>query len=678
MKKQESNIDPTLQNLTAEQVEKMSDDELEHLGDKKKGRPKRRKLTGKLGIMISVIAICMSCFHLYAAIFTMSPMLLRAFHLSFVLPLIFLLYPATRRSPKNRPSVLDCILAVIAVFVVGNVILNFERLTVTGGRGNTSDFVCGIITILLILEAGRRVVGFVLPTLAVIALSYGFWGAYITGPLKHAGFSINRIIQHLTLTTEGVYGSSLGVSATYIFLFILFGAFLGTTGMSSLFNDISIALAGSLRGGPAKVSVLASGLMGSISGSASANVATTGVFTIPLMRKTGYKDYFASAVEAVASTGGQIMPPIMGSAAFLIADALGVPFLTIARSALLPAVLYYVCLWIMVDLRARKTNLYGLDKSELPSLKKALLEKGHLLIPLIGVIIMIIVGYNAMRAAVTGIVLSVVSSFLRRSTWVKPKDLIKALSEGAQGALQVAGACAVVGIVIGMISLSGAIIPLGAAIIKASGGVLLTSLVLTMLTSIVMGMGLPTTAVYILTSTVSAPVLTSFGIPALAAHMFVFYYGILSAITPPVCGASYTASGLSGANPNQTGIAAVRLGLTGFIIPFMFVYSPELLLPEGLSIPTTIRIITTSLIGIYALSMGIEGFFYRKLNVIERIACFVGAVMLINSNVLQDVIGLAIIAAVVALQLPSRKGFVANENALKMKKKGLESPTANV
>lgn len=665
MKNNTDQNDTSLQDLTLEQIEQMDDDELEHLADKKKKRPKRRKLEGKLGLLITIVTIGMSCFHLYSAIFTQSPMLQRALHLGFVLPLVFLLYPATRKSPTDRPSVPDWVLAVISIVVVYNIVFSFGRLARTGGRGNTLDMVFGAITILLVLECARRVVGLLLPIMAVIALSYGFWGAYISGPLKHAGFSFNRIIQHLTLTTEGIYGSSLGVSATYIFLFILFGAFLGATGMSSLFNDISIALAGSLRGGPAKVSVLASGLMGSISGSASANVATTGVFTIPLMRKTGYKDYFASAVEAAASTGGQIMPPIMGSAAFLIADSLGVPFLTVAKAALLPAVLYYVSIWIMVDLQARKSNIRGLEKSELPNLKLVLKEKGHLIIPLIGVITMIVVGYNAIRAAVAGIVLSILSSFLKRSTWVKPKELLKALSNGAQGALGVAGACAVIGIVIGMISLSGAIIPLGSAILKASGGVLITSLILTMLTSIVLGMGLPTTAVYILTSTVAAPVLTSFGIPAIAAHMFVFYYGILSAITPPVCGASFTAAGLSGADPNKTGFAGVRLALTGFIIPFIFVYSNELLLPEGLSVLTVIRVIATSLVGIYALSMGIEGFLYRKLNIVERIACFAGAFMLINTDMLQDVIGLAVIAGIIALQIPSRKGFLEKEKMLK-------------
>ncbi len=650
----EENID--LRSLTIEQVEKMSDDELETIGQKKKKkRPKRRKLEGKLGLMISAITICMSAYHLYTAIFTISPMLQRAYHLGFVLSLVFLLYPATNNSPTKRPSGIDWILAGVSIFVVSNIILNFQRLAKSGGRGTQTDLILGVVTVLLVLECARRTVGLVLPSMAIFLVAYGYFGAYISGPLKHAGFSTKRIIQHLTLTTEGVYGQILGVSSTFIFLFILFGAFLSATGMSAVFNDIAMSVAGGARGGPAKVSVVASGLMGSISGSASANVVTTGAFTIPLMRRTGYKDYFASSVEAVASTGGQIMPPVMGSAAFIIADSLGVPFLSIIRAALLPAILYYVSAWIMIDLRARKENIEGLPKEELPKLKKVLLERGHLLLPLVGIIFMLVSGYNAMRAAVVGIVLAILSSFFKRDTWIKPMALLKAMESGALSALSVAAACAVIGILIGMVSLTGAILAMGAAILKLSGGLLITTLILTMLTATVLGMGLPTTACYVLTSTIAAPAIIQLGIPALAAHLFVFYYGILSAITPPVATAAYTAAGLSGADPNQTGWAAVRLATTGFIIPFMFVYSPELLLPTGLGIFDGIRVIITSVIGVFALALSIEGYYQRKLNIIERLMAAVGAVCLINSSLMSDIIGLGLIAVVVLLQLAYKK-----------------------
>ncbi|PWM24282.1 MAG: C4-dicarboxylate ABC transporter permease [Oscillospiraceae bacterium] len=649
----EESID--LQHLTVEQVEKMDDDELERVGQKKKKKTKRRKLEGKLKHLITVITVCMSAYHLYTAIYSISPMLQRSYHLAFVLVLVFLLYPATSRSPVDRPSIVDWFLAGLSVVAVSNVILNFRRLANTGGRGNQMDMIFGVITILLVLECARRTVGLVLPSMAIFLIAYGFFGAYITGPLKHAGFTPKRIIQHLTLTTEGIYGQILGVSSTFIYMFILFGAFLAVTGMSAVFNDISMALAGSARGGPAKVSVLASGLMGSISGSASANVVTTGAFTIPLMRKLGYKDYFASSVEAAASTGGQIMPPVMGSAAFIIADSLGIKFYEVIKAALLPAILYYVSLWIMIDLRARKEKISGLPKESLPKLKEVLCSRGHLLIPLFGIIFMLVSGYNAMRAAVIGIVLSVICSFFRKDTWIKPMALLRAMESGALSALSVAAACAVIGILIGMVSLTGAILAMGAAVLKLSGGILALTLVLTMLTATILGMGLPTTACYVLTSTIAAPAIVQLGVPALAAHLFVFYYGILSAITPPVATAAYTAAGLSGANPNRTGFAAVRLAATGFIIPFMFVYSPELLLPSGLSILVVVRVICTSLVGVYALSLAIEGYLEKPLNPLERILCAAAAIMLIDSGVITDIIGIGIVAAVYLRQRMYRK-----------------------
>ncbi len=643
--------EPQLQNLTVEQVEKMDDDELENIGKKKKKKsPRRRKLTGRLGLFITLATVCMSLYHLYTAIFSISPMLQRSYHLSFVLVLVFLLYPANLKSPTDRPSFFDWVLAGLSVLAVSNVILNFKRLAGTGGRGNQLDLIFGIITVLLVLECARRTVGLVLPSMALFLIAYGFFGAYITGPLKHAGFSWKRIIQHLTLTTEGIYGQILGVSSTFIYMFILFGAFLAVTGMSSVFNDISMALAGSTRGGPAKVSVLASGLMGSISGSASANVVTTGAFTIPLMRKLGYQDYFASSVEAAASTGGQIMPPVMGSAAFIIADSLGIKFFEVIKAALLPALLYYVSLWIMIDLRARKENISGLPKEVLPNLKTVILSRGHLLVPLFGIIFMLLSGYNAMRAAVIGIVLSVLCSFVKRETWIKPMALIKAMESGALSALSVAAACAVIGILIGMVSLTGAILAMGAAILKLSGGVLVLTLILTMLTATILGMGLPTTACYVLTSTIAAPAIVQLGVAPLAAHLFVFYYGILSAITPPVATAAYTAAGLSGASPNKTGFSAVRLAATGFIIPFMFVYSPELLLPNGLSPFIVARVVFTSLIGVYALSLAIEGYYQKPLHPVERLLSAAAAITLIDSGIVTDLIGIGLVSIVLVRQ----------------------------
>ncbi len=636
--------------IDVSKIDEMNEDELEDLGKKKKRKTKRRKPEGIFKRIITVLTIMMSLYHLYSAIFTINPTQQRAIHLMFVLTLVYLLYPATSKSPVDKPSTVDYGWIGASLFAVGNLLLRFNDIARTGGRYTDLDIICGYIIIAVVAEAARRAIGKALPIMAGILILYGLFGRSVPGPLRHSGFSIERIMTHLTLTTEGVFGQILGVSSTYIYLFILFGAFLGVTGMSSVFNDIALSIAGGSRGGPAKVSVLASGMMGSISGSTSANVVTTGAFTIPLMQKTGYKDYFASAVEAAASAGGQIMPPVMGSAAFIIADSLGIPFVDVLKAALLPAVLYYFSLWVIVDLRARKEGIYGVPKANLPKLKTVLLERGHLLIPLVGIVYMLIAGYNAMDAALIGIVLSVGASFLRRKTWIKPIELVKALEAGAVSSISVAAACAIIGVVVGMVSLTGAILSVGAAVLNMSGGLLPVTLILTMFVAIIMGMGLPTTACYVLTSTIAAPAIVQLGIEPLQAHLFVFYYGILSTITPPVATGSYAAAGLSGADVNKTGWTGIQLAIAGFIIPYMFIYSPSLLMPEGIGIIEIIMTVVSALVGVIALGLFVEGFLFRKMNVIERALAATAAVCLIYSGLVTDVIGYSIIAYLFAMQ----------------------------
>lgn len=635
-----------LSSLTLEDVNKMDDEELENVGKKKKPKVKRRKFEGRIKNIITVIAVLMCTYHLFSAIYKLNPIQQRAIHLMFVLVLIFLLYPATHKSPKHRPSGVDLFLVALSVASVGNVLLRMETWARTAMRYNSIDVLFGILTVILVMEAARRATGITLPIMSGIVIIYGFYGHLLTGPLSHSQFSFRRIINNLSMTTDGVYGSILGVSSTYIYLFILFGAFLGVTGMSKVFNDIAMSIAGGLRGGPAKVSVLASGLMGSVSGSTSANVVTTGTFTIPLMKRTGYKDYFAGAVEAAASTGGQIMPPVMGSASFLIADALGIPYIQVLKAALFPAILYYFSLWTMVDLRARRRGIKSLSRDELPNAKEVLLKRGHLLIPLIGIIYMLVAGYSAITAALVAIGLSIMSSFLKKDTWIKPKDLIQGMESGALSALAVASACAIIGTIVGMLTMSGAILTIGNAIFKFSHGSLVISLVLTMLTSIVLGMGLPTSACYILTSTVAAPVLVKLNILPLQAHMFVFYFGILASITPPVATGAYAAAGLAGSDPNKTGWTALRIAVIGFIIPYMFIYCPELLWPEGIGLLTMVRVVTTSVIGIIALGWAVEGFFRRPLTWIERLMSGVAALSLINTGMVTDIIGFGLVLIV--------------------------------
>jgi len=438
----------------------------------------------------------MSCFHLFTAAFgTLAPIQQRTVHLAFVLTLIFLLYPATKNSPKDKPSFFDLMFILLSLVVTTNILLRYKALALSGGLYNSTDIFLGIVAIVILVEATRRTIGFALPLLAGIFIIYAFVGRYIPGPLMHAGFSLKRVIQHLYLTTEGIFGQILGVSATYIYLFILFGAFLAATGMSEFFNGLALALAGHTRGGPAKVSVLSSAFMGTISGSTSANVVTTGSFTIPLMKKTGYKDFFAGGIEAAASAGGQIMPPVMGAAAFIIADSLGMPYVQVLGAALIPAILYFSGVWTIVHLRASKMGIKGLAKNQLPNLKLVILSKGHLVIPIIGIVYMLIKGYNPLYAAFWGIILAVGASLLKKETRINWEILLQAMEKGALNALSVAIACAIIGIVIGITSLTGAVLALASTVLKLSGGYLFTTLLLTMVVAIIMGMGLPTTAV---------------------------------------------------------------------------------------------------------------------------------------------------------------------------------------
>ena len=635
----ESQLEPS--NSGVEDLSGIDVRQVEQGSDKKKKTGTQRKLTGPLKIAITIATVIMSAYHLYTAVVVINPFQQRAIHLLFVMALVFLLYPARSNSPSNRPSAVDWALAAVTLSIFIYLLHRFPELARLGGRGNTLDLACGVIIILLVLEIARRTAGIILPCMAIFMIGYGFLGYLVPGPLHHSGFTWIRIVRHLTLTTEGIFGQILGVSATFIFLFILFGAFLSVTGVAAVFNDIALAMVGSKRGGPAKVSVVASALVGSVTGSASANVATTGPLTIPLMVKIGYKPYFASAVEAAASTGGQIMPPVMGAAAFLIADSLAIPYLNVVQAALIPSILYFVCVWCIVDLRAGKEKLSGLNKADLPMLKEVLIRRGYLLIPLFGMIYLLLIGYRATEAAIAGIVLSILVSFVNKDTRIKPIALINAMESGALNALPVAAVCAVIGIIVGIISLTGSVLAIGAAILRMSGGILWLTLFLTMLTATLLGLGMPTTACYIITSTIAAPALVQLGVPPLAAHMFVFYYGILSAITPPVASCAYTAAGLSGSNPNRVSVEAVRLAIAGWIIPFMFIYNPELLLQDGLSL-LLVRSIATSIIGVYCLGWAVEGYCYRRLNPLERLACVAAAILLIDSRWMTDIIGLTL------------------------------------
>ncbi|MBO8168392.1 MAG: TRAP transporter permease [Thermoanaerobacteraceae bacterium] len=599
--------------------------------------------------VVAAIAIAFSLFQLYIAGFgALEAIKQRALHLGFVTILIFLLYPGRKDARWDRPTVIDITLASGSLAVALYLVFRYTSFAISGGFANNVDYVFGALAVLLTLEAGRRCIGKELTILASLFLLYSYFGNLIPGSFGHQGYSITRIIEHMYLSTNGIYGIALGVSTAYIFLFILFGAFLGETGMATFINEMSLALAGRSPGGPAKVAIFASGLMGTINGSAVANVATTGAFTIPLMKQTGYKPHFAGAVEAVASTGGQVMPPIMGAAAFLMAEILEIPYGRIMLAAVLPALLYYLAAFTMVHIEAIKLGLKGLPADQLPSARKAFRERGHLVIPLIVIIWLLVKGVTPTYAAFYGIIATIITSLLRPATRLSVRGLLRALEAGARGAMGVAIACAVVGLIIGTTSLTSLGMVLGDNIVALAGGSQLVTLMLTMVTCIILGMGMPTTAVYIVAATMAAPALVKINVDPLAAHLFVFYFGNISNVTPPVALAAFTGAGIAGADPTKVGWTAARLAIAGFIIPYMWVYSPALIAQgEPLHILTSA---VTAIIGVIALGMAAQNYFLRKTTKLERLLLLGAALMLIKPGVVTDAGGLGMFAIVYLIQ----------------------------
>ncbi|MCK5763571.1 MAG: TRAP transporter permease, partial [Clostridiales bacterium] len=499
--------------------------------------------------------------------------------------------------------------------------------------------------ILVLLEGARRIVGKEIVILAILFLLYAYFGRKLPGIIAHRGYSIKAIAEYMYLSTEGIYGIAIGVSSTYIYLFILFGSFLQKSGMGQFFNDLAMALAGSSKGGPAKVAVVSSGLLGSINGSAVANVVTTGAFTIPLMKKIGYEKEFAGAVEAAASCGGQILPPVMGAAAFIMAEYLGISYITIAISAIIPALLYYLGVIVMIHLRASKNGLKGLPKEQLPKVSVVIRERGYLFIPLAVLLYFLIAGRTPINAAffsiITTVLLTVVVRIIRKETKGLFMDLVSALEDGARTALGVAVSCAVVGLIIGVATLTGFGLKLAGAILFLGHGSLFLTLVFTMVACIVLGMGLPSIPAYIITATMAAPALAKMGVPMLVSHMFVFYFGMLANLTPPVALAAFAGAGISGGNPAKTGFQAVKLALAGFVVPYIFVFSPQLLLIDTTPIGI-ITVLISAIIGVVALGSAVEGYLFDNLNPLFRILLFASAILLMVSGTITDLVGLGI------------------------------------
>jgi TRAP transporter 4TM/12TM fusion protein len=600
--------------------------------------------------LITVLTVSLACFHLYTSFFGLLPMMQqRSFHLGFILPLIFLLYPAGSRSPSHRPSVADWLFAVCVSACSFYVCFFYEDIANRAGMFEEYELYLAGFFVLAVFEAARRVLGYILPAFCALFLIFGYFGLYMPGPFLLAGLSIPRILEELYLTTDGLFGLVTGVSATYIFMFILFGSFLSSTGTGKFFNDFAMSLTGGLKGGPAKIAVLSSALMGTISGSTSANVATTGSFTIPLMKKVGYQPHFAGAVEAAASTGGQIMPPVLGSAAFIIADTVGTPYINVVVASLVPALLYFFGIWCSLSVEASRLGLKGLPRSMLPDIRHVLLKSGYKAIPLFAIIILLCMGRNPLFAACIGIVCCAALSFVNKADRLNWKTLIATLEDGSKSALSVAIACTIVGVIIGMMGATGIALRIGDVILSYTQGMLIPTLFVTMVICLLLGMGMPTTASYVMASAVGVPAMMLLGCKPLDAHFFVFFYAVLSSVTPPVCVGAYTAAGIAESNPNQTAFAAVRLALSGFIVPFIFILSPELLLTNVTSWPMFVVTMLSAMLGVATLSVGLEGFLFVPLRAYERTALVVAALCMIKPGMYSDAAGLAVLVVVYLL-----------------------------
>lgn len=584
-------------------------------------------------------------------IFTLPSIMFYAWHLMIGMVLIFLYYPLGRkRENKSKGFIIACriidwILIALALLIGFYVVLNFDAYSqmMQNNQLTQEMFVLGIIVTLLTLESGRRVLGNVLPIIAIIAILYAYFGDKIPGLFGHRGYNTQRITLSI-FSDRGVYGTPIGTSATNVYLFLLFAAYLAVSGADQIFQDIAIAAAGRKRGGPAKMAVIASAFFGTISGSCVANVVSTGAFTIPLMKKNGYRAKFAGAVEAVASTGGQIMPPIMGAAAFVMADITGISYAEICIAAVLPAVMYYVCLFKMVDLESVRFDLKGLPEDQIPDLKQSLARGMKLFVP-VAVLLIMMIGLKTtpMKAAIWSIAAILVLGFLDKKDRMTIKGVVDGAVAAAKSLCAVVGACATAGIVVSVFSLTGLGLKFSNFIVQLGNNALIPSLILSMLVCAVLGMGLPTTAAYIVCATAIAPALTGLGVPVLAANLFLLYFASLSAITPPVAVASYAAAGIAEENPVQLGLTAVKLGITGFILPFAFALNPDYI-----TFHFDIQTLMTWLSGLvvaYSLAIAFQGYVKKKITLVER-AVYLGIICLvIVPNFWSSLTGIVLFAA---------------------------------
>ena len=572
--------------------------------------------------------------------------------------LVICLTSMEKRGKVSIGYIFDAAIGLSAVFSIGYYMLNYSETLFRTTKPTDYDTFFGIICIIVCLTITRKATGSGLFIVTATFLTYGFFGQYLPAPFGHAGFKVSRLVR-MIFGEVGIFGSPLTATATFVFLFCLFGAFLQNFAGGQFFIDLATGAAGKFRGGPAKVAVISSALFGTVSGSAIANVVTTGTFTIPLMKKTGYKDYFAGAVEAVAPTGGQIMPPVMGATAFIMAEMTGIPYSEICIAALIPAALFFFSVFVMIDLEAVKLNLKGLDPDQIPDIRQILRDKWPLLSPLIGIILMLLVfKMSSSRTAVVAILITIIAPLIKRNIKITLTKVIDALYDGAHSCVSILASCTCAGIIIAVLAVTGLGVKLGSLLISLSGGYMWGLLFLTMLITIILGMGLPTPSAYIVCVSVVGQTLIEAGIPLMAAHLFIFYYAILSTVTPPVAMSAYTAAGIAKSNPNKTGWQGLGLGLVAFIVPYMFVFGPALLM-NGTPLEI-LRALCTAIVGVLCLGVAIIGYMKARVSLPLRAAFLVCAFLLIDTSLLTDIIGVGV--AAVSCFLAMRKSKRA-ENA---------------
>ena len=616
---------------------------------------------------VLVIAFIVGLFHLLnvSGLFVLSTRDIRVFHLMMMLALLFLTSASFKRFEASLfDKYLRLGLVMLSLATSAYIMSRWKDIAMSGGETEPLDAWVGFIVILLVLEAARRGVGLVLAIISLVFFTYPFYSEFLPGVLYGRGYSFSRMAEFLTTTSQGVYGIPLGVSATYIVLFSIYGAFLSAFGAGDFFFKLANRLTNGMRAAGAKTAVIFSTLLGMISGSAAGNVAVTGTLTIPMMKKEGYAPHQAGAIEAVVSTGGQIMPPVMGAAAFIMAEIVGTPYANIMQAALIPALLFFISLFFVVHLQATKSKIkpFARPVDDGESIWMILLKGGQFIIPFLTLIVMMLNGYSPFKASFISILVLLAAHVIwtRRISWHIAEKSAKAITEGARAVIPIAIACAAAGIIAGTLGITGLGSKISGLIIIASGGITFIALILTMLTAIVLGMGLPTTAAYLILATVVAPALSKMGVPLLTAHLFVFFYGCVSTITPPVALASYVAAGIAKADINKVGWTAFAYGITSYILPFMFFYGPGLLMNGP--VLEIVLVFVSGAIGVFCIAAAVVGYARAPLSVILRFIAATAGIALLYQGLMTDLFGLALVALIWIAARPENQNNLKKPN----------------